>query len=58
MTTAKQRRARLRQSIKCLIEAAQEFSEDDTLYHAAALSYQWFFSLFAFLFFFRHGWRP
>jgi membrane protein len=51
MTTARQYKVRLGQSIKPLIKAAKEHNDDDMLYYAAALSYQVFFSLFPFLFF-------
>lgn len=44
MTTARQYKPRLGQSIKPLIKAAKELNDDDMLYYAAALSYQVFFS--------------
>jgi len=51
MTTAGQRKARLKQVIKHLIKAAKEFNEGDGLYYAASLAFQVFFSLFPFIFF-------
>lgn len=51
MTTAGQRKTRLKQVIKHLIKAAKEFNEGDGLYYAASLAFQVFFSLFPFIFF-------
>jgi membrane protein len=52
MSMAEPLRARMNALGKGLIKAAKEFSEDDMLTYAAALSYQVFFSLFPFLIFF------